>query len=201
VSKVWLALATVLGLLVSVVPATPSVAQEISTCVFINEFHYDNGGTDSGEAIEVAGTPGSLDGYSLVLYNGSNDLVYNTTPLTGTIGDQQNGHGTAVFNYPVNGIQNGSPDGIALVDPDGAVLQFLSYEGSFTASDGPAAGTASQDIGVEESSTTLVGDSLQLTGDGNENFTWSGPAADSFGDPNTGQTFGGDCPTSATPPP
>jgi uncharacterized protein len=40
--------------------------------LFINELHYDNDGTDSGEAIEIAATAGAdLSGYQLVLYNGA----------------------------------------------------------------------------------------------------------------------------------
>ena len=43
---------------------------------FINEIHYDNVGTDSGEAIEVAGPAGTdLTGWSLVLYNGAMALL------------------------------------------------------------------------------------------------------------------------------
>ena len=40
--------------------------------VFVNEIHYDNAGTDAGEAIEVAGPAGTdLTGWSIVLYNGN----------------------------------------------------------------------------------------------------------------------------------
>jgi len=107
--------------------------------VFINEIHYDNTGTDAGEAIEVAGPAGTdLTGWSLVLYNGSGGGVYNTSALAGTLSDLGGGCGLTVVNYPSNGIQNGSPDGIALVDDGGLVVQFLSYEGTFVAADGPA---------------------------------------------------------------
>ncbi len=164
------------------------------TSVFINEIHYDNDGADAGEAIEVAGPAGTdLTGWSIVLYNGSGGTVYDTDALSGIIPDQQNGFGTTVISYPSNGIQNGAPDGIALVDPSNVVVQFLSYEGSFAAVDGPAAGMISTDIGVQESSSTPVGHSLQLTGTGNEyeDFTWTAPAAHTFGAVNTGQTFTG----------
>ena len=66
------------------------------------------------------------------------------------IPDQCGGTGTVVVDYPSNGIQNGSPDGIALVDASGAVMQFLSYEGTLTAVGGPADGLTSTDIGVSE---------------------------------------------------
>ncbi len=163
-----------------------------ATAVFINEIHYDNTGTDAGEAIEIAGPAGTdLTGWSLVLYNGSGGAPYNTMPLGGAISDQQNGFGTLSFSYPVNGIQNGAPDGIALVDPSNAVVQFLSYEGTFAAVGGPADGLTSTDIGVSEPGTGPVGESLQLTGTGQfyEDFTWSASSPNTFGAVNTGQTF------------
>ncbi len=48
------------------------------------------------------------------------------------------------------GIQNGSPGRLALVDGSSNVVQFLSYEGSFTAVGGPADGMTSEEIGVIE---------------------------------------------------
>jgi predicted extracellular nuclease len=126
-----------------------------------------------------------------VLYNGNGGAVYNTTTLSGVIPDQQSGYGTLFFSYPVNGIQNGSPDGIALVDPTNTVVQFLSYEGTFTAVGGPADGMTSTDIGVSEGSSTAVGYSLQLTGTGIAygDFGWASPGPNTFGAVNTGQTF------------
>ncbi|MCJ7569997.1 MAG: ExeM/NucH family extracellular endonuclease [Anaerolineales bacterium] len=164
-----------------------------NTAVFINEIHYDNDGTDAGEAIEIAGPAETdLSGWSLVLYNGNGGAAYNTTALSGTISDQQNGYGTLFFSYPVNGIQNGSPDGVALVNGS-TVVQFLSYEGTFTAVDGPASGMDSVDIGVDEPYTTPVGYSLQLTGAGTvyDNFTWAVAQENTFGLVNTGQSFDG----------
>ena len=94
------------------------LAQAATAQVFINEFHYDNAGTDTGEAIEVAGPAGTdLTGWTLVLYNGSTGVAYNTTNLSGTIANQQGGFGTIFVTYPTNGIQNGSPDGIAYDPP------------------------------------------------------------------------------------
>ncbi len=160
--------------------------------VFVNEIHYDNASIDTGEAIEIAGRAGTdLSGWSLVLYNGNGGVVYSTTNLSGSIPDQQDERGTLAFSYGQNGIQNGEPDGIALVN-GATVVQFLSYEGSFMATDGPAAGLTSVDIGVEESPTTPVGVSLQLTGTGRtyEEFTWAEPTESTFGELNAGQTFG-----------
>ena len=132
----------------------------------------------ANEAIEVAGVAGTdLSGWSIVLYNGATGLSYNTIALNGVIPDQQNGFGTLSFTATPELIQNGAPDGFALVDDFGNVLQFLSYEGSFTASDGPANGMPSTDVGVEEGSGNSDSVSLQLTGSGDspDEFTWSGP--------------------------
>ena len=104
-----------------------------TTTIFINEILYDITGTDAGEFIEVAGPAGTdLTGWSIVLYNGTGGASYDTDPLSGTIPSQQGGYGTVSISYPSNGIQNGSPDGVALVSP-GGLVQFLCYEGTFTA--------------------------------------------------------------------
>jgi len=163
-----------------------------NTMVFINEIHYDNASTDVGEAVEIAGLSGTdLSGFSLVLYNGSSTQlkVYATIDLGGVIANQQNGFGTLSFAAP--GIQNGAPDGLALVNPDGVVIQFLSYEGSFIAADGPAVGMESADIGVTENGSAPVGESLQLGGSGfrYEDFTWQESLVDTFDNVNMGQTF------------
>jgi len=159
--------------------------------VFINEIHYDNTGGDTGEAVEIAGPAGTnLAGWSLVLYNGATGATYNTLNLSGLISDQSTtGFGTLSFSQP--GIQNGAPDGLALVDATNNVIQFLSYEGSFIAVGGAANGLTSTDIGVSEPTTTAVGNSLQLTGTGTmyEDFTWAAVMPNTFGAVNTDQTF------------
>lgn len=175
--------------------------------VFVNEVHYDNAGTDVDEFIEVAAPAGTdLTGWSLVLYNGSGGAPYDTQDLSGTVADQQGGYGTVTVDYPSNGIQNGAPDGIALVH-NGALEQFLSYEGAMTAVGGPADGQISEDIGVAETTATPLGFSLQLSGAGSAygDFSWAAPAPATPGQPNTGQTFGGGAPnpstsSSSTPP-
>ncbi|MEJ2459169.1 MAG: Calx-beta domain-containing protein, partial [Novosphingobium sp.] len=163
----------------------------MSNNVFINEIHYDNAGSDTGEAIEVAGVAGTdLTGWSLVLYNGNGGSAYSTVSLTGVLPDQDSGYGT--LSFPISGIQNGAPDGFALVDAGGNVIQFLSYEGAFAAVGGAADGMMSTDIGVAETSSTPAGYSLQLTGTGTQysDFTWASGAVDTFGSINGGQSFG-----------
>ena len=196
-----IACALLLGLLaacsedaVSNAEIAPSFTQNPAT-VFINELHYDNDGADTGEAVEIAGPAGTdLSSWSVALYNGSASQrnVYDTVELSGTIPDQNSGYGT--LSFAREGIQNGSPDALALVDGSGTLVQFLSYEGDFVAEGGPAAGKTSTDIGVQEGSSTPVGSSLQLVGTGTtyQDFTWASPAADSFGSVNGEQSFGGD---------
>jgi endonuclease I/fibronectin type 3 domain-containing protein len=162
--------------------------------LWINEFHYDNSGTDSNEFVEVAG-PATTDlaGWTLVGYNGSNNSPYATIDLTGIIPNQQNCYGVLAFSFPE--IQNGAPDGFALVDPLGELVQFISYEGGMTGSSGPAQGVTAATVSVSETSSTLATQSLQLTGSGNSyaQFSWTGPAVHTRGLPNTGQTFENAC--------
>ncbi|MFY1674607.1 ExeM/NucH family extracellular endonuclease [Plantactinospora sp. WMMB334] len=159
----------------------PAVADEPAATPLISEIHYDNAGTDTGEAIEVEAPAGTdLTGWQLVLYNGNGGAPYNTRTLSGAVPAA----GVVVATYPTDGVQNGAPDGIALVAPDGAVAEFLSYEGGMTGVGGPAGGLAATDIGVAETSSTPTGHSLQRI-DGQ----WRAPAPNSFGTRNGG---GGD---------
>ncbi|MEL6983214.1 MAG: endonuclease, partial [Actinomycetota bacterium] len=177
------------GLLVS----SPAEAVVDPTApVFINEFHYDDASGDEGEFVEVAGPAGTdLTGWTIEFVNGSNGTVYATLALSGTLADQDDGFGTASFLQA--GIQNGSPDGMALIAPDGTVVEFLSYEGSFAAAAGAASGLTSTDIGVDEPGSTPEGSSLGRTGTGSlaGDFAWQGPATATPGGVNTGQDFGG----------
>lgn len=167
--------------------------------VFINELHYDNAGTDANERIEIIGPAGtSLSGWQVVLYNGSGGAAYATVNLSGTLPNQCGGHGTLAFN--VTGIQNGNPDGVALVNASGTLVQFLSYGGVFSGVGGAANGVLSTNIGVTESATTTTSSqSLQLKGTGSTaaQFTWNAPSTASFGSCNVGQTLSGSTPDAA----
>lgn len=170
--------------------------------IFLNEFHYDNTSTDSGEFIEIAigpGFTGFLSEISVLLYNGenaTNGVVYNTLNLASafTLSGTFNGYSLYVADLPANGLQNGDRDGVAIVNTSSSeVLQFLSYEGTFTAGSGAAAGMTSTSIGVAQTGTDPAGsNSLGLSGTGGVagDFTWtkfSGPYTK--GTPNTGQSF------------
>ena len=192
----------IVGLAAATLSAVPAAAiPGTDSTVFVNEFHYDNTGGDSGEFIEIAGPAGTdMSGWSVVRYNGSAAtaaVVYplNTAiALSGTIPDQQGGYGTVVVDLPADGLQNGANDGFALVNGT-TVVQLLSYEGELTASNGPAAGLTSTNLPVSQSGSEPIGSSLQLIGTGSTSgdFTWTktdGATANTKGQPNTGQTFG-----------
>lgn len=166
--------------------------QQIVGQVFINELHYNNQGGEANEGFEIAGPADTdLAGWTVELYDGNKGTSYGTVVLSGTITDQQNGYGTLWFAQA--GLENGAPDGLALVNASSTVVQFVSYEGKFDALDGPAVGMRSADIGVSETGHTPAADSLQLSGTGTtnvyEDFTWQAPLPNTAGAVNTGQTF------------
>ncbi len=180
----------------AVLLALPLAAQT----VFINEIHYDNSGADTNEGVEVAGPAGTdLTGWTIVPYNGNTAAAAVTyTPigtLSGTIPNQQNGYGTVYVS--IAGLQNGPRDGVALVNASSTVVQLLSYEGVFTASNGPANGMTSTDIGVSQGGTLADTQTMQLQGSGTgyADFTWTAAAAATRGAVNTGQTFVAPLPT------
>jgi hypothetical protein len=159
---------------------------------WINEFHYDNEGGDVNEFVEVVvrATPGGQDPAELQLdlYNGNSGDSYSSTTLDGANVTVTSGPGFAYYVWDVPGIQNGAPDGIAL-SVAGSIVQFFSYEGQFTATDGPANGITSLDIGVSESTSTPIGSALALTGSGEAaiDFVWSGPQSATPGAANINQ--------------
>ena len=103
----------------------------------INEIDYDNVGTDTAEFIELynggsAAVP--LSGLSLVFVNGANNTVYTTVDLgpagtimpgqylvvgaTAVVLDAARGRAQIDAGAVTNYIQNGSPDGMALVNTE-----------------------------------------------------------------------------------
>ena len=96
----------------------------------INEVDYDQVGADSGGFVEIANTgstSATLDGIALVLVNGGDGTEYDRVALTDTLA--AGGHLAVTVE-----LQNGAPDGVALVDTaSGELLDALSYEGEITA--------------------------------------------------------------------
>ena len=176
--------------------------------IWINEFHYDNPGGDVGEFVEVGIRTPNASGftatdYAIELYNGNGGVLYNTVALsdfavsspfavTGATSE------ITLYTLDIPGIQNGGPDGLALVNTTNNTLEsFLSYEGSFVATgdEGIAAAldATSIDVGVAEPG---VGNTTSLaaagTGVGADQFDATSFVLTETSTPgaiNTGQTF------------
>ena len=129
--------------------------------IWINEVNYDTPGTDENEFVEVAGPAGVvLSNYYMAHSDGNDGSVIGDIQMEGTIDDEGCGYGAVAFD--ALGLQNG-PDGVALISIAGGVtslVQFISYEGTFTATDGPASGYTSSGIGTQADNI----DTLQLGG-------------------------------------
>ncbi len=130
--------------------AAITVASGLPGRVVINEVDYDQPGAgDSAEFIELM-NPGvdsvDLTGMVLVLVNGSGGAEYGRVALSGALAP--GGYlvigiagqmltlptGARRLDFPatVTAIQNGSPDGIALLDASGTLLDAVCYEGAMT---------------------------------------------------------------------
>ncbi len=137
-----------------------------ATSAKINEFHYDNAGTDVNEFVEIA-LPAGSDPASVQinLYNGSDGTSYESIILSSA--EYTSSNATSDFYvWSPTSIQNG-PDGIAVSCVDGTQYQFITYEGSFMATDGPFAGSEGTDIGVEEQGDAPETSSIMCDGNGN----------------------------------
>jgi Lamin Tail Domain/Collagen triple helix repeat (20 copies) len=107
-------------------PPPPSPAGRL----VINEVDYDQVGADAGAFVELFNGTGSdavLDGLALVFVDGSDSQEYGREALTGVLP-------AGGFLVVEAELQNGAPDGIALVDTAAASLvDALSYEGEIRA--------------------------------------------------------------------
>lgn len=173
--------------------------------VWINEIHYENISNDTLEGYEIAGDAGTnLACYRVYLQSATTGTpVYDIDTLSGVIPNQSGcGYGTVWFAKPSGGLQNG-PDAIVLeyaptatqcgVNNQDTIIQFLSYEGSFTSTSGRTNGLTSTNISVSETSSAAVGSSLQLQGVGTSfsQFTWAGSGTNTYDTINHNQFFCG----------
>ncbi|MEO7175658.1 MAG: T9SS type A sorting domain-containing protein, partial [Saprospiraceae bacterium] len=193
----------------STLPATTGQATATDVCagsaaesinIWINEFHYAQGGTDNNEFVEVAGPAGTnLNNATIYLYRSTDGKFYYTRFLSGIIPNQGNGKGTLSFSFPANTIQDGIA-AIALVQGP-LLMDFISYGGAFRATNGSAYGITSVNVGLTESNAGPTNVSIQRTGAGRlaNTFTWTGPIPRTAGAINTGQTIA--APVTPTPGP
>ena len=143
-----------------------------TSTVWINEIHYDNTGADAGEFVEVAG-PANLDvfGWTVVGYNGNGGAPYNSIILADSLSPSGGSGSIGVLAVDFLGLQNGAPDGIALVDLSGNVCDFISYGGPVITANDPQApsgvnGRTSVDIEATEDEDSFYTQSLGRTDDG-----------------------------------
>ncbi len=94
----------------------------------INEVDYDQIGADSNGFVEIHNTGGAaadLANVDLVAVNGGDGSEYDRVALTGSLA--AGGHLDVAIE-----LQNGAPDGLALLDGS-TLVDALSYEGAITA--------------------------------------------------------------------
>jgi hypothetical protein len=171
----------------------------------INELDYDNPGFDTAEFIELynpTSAPIALAGYTLYLVNGSGNAVYRTIDLGG-VGALDAGQylvigstralagvpaGQKVLDLgPLQDlVQNGAPDGVALVNTATNVLvDAISYEGIMTAMNlpmgqvGPFEATSLGDFGMGS-----IGRAPNGANTGNGVVDWAVAAVSTPGAPN-----------------
>ena len=156
--------------------ATQAAAQHL----VINEIDYDQPGPDMDEFIEIYNpgpAPQDLTDMVLVFVNGATNTPYLTIPLgpAGTLpaagymvvasATVTVAPGATVLRFASaqDNIQNGSPDGVALIDTSmPALIDALSYEGSMTSVLIPEVGQVSLVEGTALSPT--VADQNSATG-------------------------------------
>jgi len=131
-----------------------SVATSARAQLVINEVDYDQVGTDFNEFVELrnnSNCPLPLAHLALVLINGTSNAEYQRVAISGGAAFIEPGQylvvGSATvtsivpagvlrveFPFVGDNMQNGTPDGLALVDVSSrTVLDALSYEGGMTA--------------------------------------------------------------------
>ena len=176
--------------------------------IFINEIHYFNNSTGQAEFVELAYESGQdVSQVYLQLYIGTDGqgatgqmygerLFVGTDGIPGSVGAFG---GLSFVCFDIDGLRNSaSGDGMALVDGrSGVVIEFISYDGQFVATQGPANGMESVDIGVSELIDGEVGLSLQLGGVGcvRSGFVWQTVQTATKGELNYGQA--GTCASNA----
>jgi hypothetical protein len=112
----------------------------------LNELDYDQPGFDTGEFVEIVNTGTEryrLRHVALVFVNGTDSAEYRRVPLFGRLGSLRRlvvatptvsvDPAARVIPMPLarDDVQNGSPDGVALVDTaNDLVLDAIVYEGS-----------------------------------------------------------------------
>lgn len=131
--------------------------------------------------VEIAGPAGrSLSGWNLLVYtDGGLVRPIENGALTGTLPNQQNGYGTLRHDIIYQPFNEDTPPGaaiaLALQDPSGEVVQFVSYNQTVQAVDGPAADLVSTFTAAITDELQEAGATVQLSGTGTRlsDFRWN----------------------------
>ncbi|MCB1583930.1 MAG: lamin tail domain-containing protein [Marinicella sp.] len=179
-------------------PGTSNISDivpPVAAALVINEVDYDQPGVDTTEFVEIYNpTQNSVDlsQYAIVLINGNDSTEYDRVTLSGTLGSNEfavvGASGLAVpqgviyiENAFASGIQNGGPDGVALIDNiNNTLVDSLSYEGAinaaiitgFVAPVDLVEGTATTAIDTGDGSIVRLPDGTD-SGDDDIDFTFS----------------------------
>jgi hypothetical protein len=147
-------------------PTSVSAAGCDPANIIFSEIDYDQPGADHDEFLELFFPNAvTVSDCEIRLVNGSNTTDYATIDIAGTYTAKQY---SAFYHV---GIQNGAPDGFALVDTSttaGTVVWFYSYEGTITDYD---AGD-----GTLVDSTPLTNNGTPVNDSGDESIV-NGPVA------------------------
>ena len=143
------------GLLIAGALVNGPAYAAVPTTPFVSEIHYDNAAPTRRVRRGATAAGHDRGGLTLVLYNGSGGAAYGTLTLPAVTAPA----GTPAVVAVPRLVSERWP---RRTGPGGRhhLLDRLSYEGTITAANGPAAGQALPDIGVAELSTQPVGQSL-----------------------------------------
>ena len=170
-------------------------ASATADLIWINEFHYDNLSTDTGEFVEVVAlnengfSPPDIGAINIELFDASG-ILYDQILLDDSSIQVTS---TVDANYyvwnPASLIDG--VGGIALNDGLFST-SIISYGGVITAVGGLANGNTSTNVGLTEDTNTMIGETIGLTGNGTDSadFTWDAPLSNTSGGINEGQSFG-----------
>jgi hypothetical protein len=143
----------------------------------INEVDYDQFNSDTTSFVEIfngSNAAVNLTGLSLVFINGADNTEYDRSDLGGagslnpgqflvigndTVVNSLSGAVKTISKGPDDILQNGSPDGVILINAANQVLDSLSYEGSIT--------TCTLTGGANVSFSDTGFDGADTNGDGN----------------------------------
>eukprot|EP00542_Grammatophora_oceanica_P009565 CAMPEP_0194033530 /NCGR_PEP_ID=MMETSP0009_2-20130614/6192_1 /TAXON_ID=210454 /ORGANISM="Grammatophora oceanica, Strain CCMP 410" /LENGTH=494 /DNA_ID=CAMNT_0038674243 /DNA_START=152 /DNA_END=1636 /DNA_ORIENTATION=+ len=152
--------------------APPAPPVDEKNTVFISEMHYRNAGSDQNQFIEIAySSEMDVSAYQVFFARSSGAIYLSESLRNFETGESVGGLTFAFLNVPT--FHNG-PDGLAIVDANDNVVEFISYGGTIEGGVGILQGKLSTDIGIEEPDEAPINFSIQKGGPGclSADFVW-----------------------------